>query len=80
MQNYITPNEPAFPIFDDPATVNVNLGLPVRLELASRFLAAYLGGDHFDKAGDPAEAIDNALWWADKLVFAFNEGNKLSRG
>lgn len=72
-QGYISQNSPAYPVVEGPGSIGTNFGLPVRLELAGRFLAAYLGGDHFDKAGDPAKAIENALWWADHLVQAHNK-------
>lgn len=71
MKQYISPNEPAFPV--ENTDTNSYNGLPVRLELASRFLAADLGNSSRNWTEPTNEVIANALDYADRLIEEYNK-------
>lgn len=80
----VNPNEPAMPFIEPMDTSNgVNPGIPIRLELVSRMLAAIISG-----SGDPIinnwhnlnnrhDEVDKrvrvAFWHADALIEKYNQ-------
>jgi len=74
----INPHDPAYPIRGqqtDEDQLTRATGLPIRLELAARFMAAAIASEREEWLGSDMEALA-ALGMADALIAAYNEGQE----
>ena len=70
----INPNDPVMPIMAGQVTRVYGTGIPLKLELASRFLAAMLSSDEY--CGDFRDLSKNCLQAADDLINEYNNQQK----
>ena len=67
----INPTDPVFPVVEDASTCSIIEGIPIKLELAARLMAAIIASGNAGNTWE--EDCENALCAADTLINEYNK-------